>query len=94
MPIKFAALQDQLLQHVEILKTHYEKKPNKEELKLMYIKAYPKAYHQNFITQGEKLKEMISNSIANYFQVLHREEEEVQPQSASRTESSSRKFSE
>ena len=52
----------------------------------MYMKAYPKAYHQKFISARKNFDEMSEENITQYFQILHREEEETKPKGTLKAE--------
>ena len=79
-----------MLQHTALLESNYEGEPNETERKLMYIRAYPKTYHQKFISNGKIFEQMSEEEITQYFQILHRDEEETKPKSVSKVESTSK----
>ena len=78
-PRDFSLRWRDMLRHTLLLKTHYEEAPDKVKRKLMYMQAYPKAYHHKFMTAGKKFDEMNKEAITQYFQILHKEEEETKP---------------
>ena len=43
----------------------------------MYMQAYPKVYHQKSMKDGKKFDEINEEAIMQYFQILHKEEEET-----------------
>ena len=79
-----------MLRHTTLLNKHYKQEPKEVKRKLMYMQAYPKAYHQRFIAASKKFEEMSKEDITQYFQILHREEEETKPRGTLRTEGKSR----
>ena len=62
-PRDFSLRWSKMLHHKALLKKHYDKEPNKVKTKLMYIRAFPKAYHQNFITNGKNFDQMSKEDI-------------------------------
>ena len=86
----FSAIWNQMFRHTELLERHYKGEPNETERKLMYIRTYPKPYHQKFISHGKIFEQMSKEDITQYFQILNREEEETKPRGTLRTEGNSR----
>ena len=67
----FSLRWNEILWHMALLQKHYEEQPNETKRKLMYMREYPKAYHQNFITNGKNFEHMSEEDITQYFQILH-----------------------
>ena len=47
-PRDFSARWNEMLQHMVLLEKNYKGHPNEADRKLMYMRAYPKSYHQKF----------------------------------------------
>ena len=50
------------------------------------MRAFTKAYHQRFISHGKVFNHMNEEEITQFFQILHREEEETKPKGTSKAE--------
>ena len=50
----------------------------------MYMRAFPMAYHQKFISHGKIFDQMNKEEITQFFQILHREEEKRNPKAPQR----------
>ena len=54
----FTGIWDEILWHTLFLETNYKGNLDESDRKLMYIRVYPKAYHQKCIAQGKIFKQM------------------------------------
>ena len=89
-PRDFSLQWRDMLRHTLLLETHYEEIPSKVKQKLMYMRAYPKVYHHKFMKDGKKFDEMNKEAITQYFQILHKEEEETKSRGPPKAEGSAR----
>ena len=85
-PRDFSLQWRDMLRHTLLLERYYEEEPGEVKRKLMYMGAYPKAYHHKFMKDSKKFDEMNKEAITQYFQIPHREKEETKPKGTSRAE--------
>ena len=85
-PRDFSLRWNEILRHMTLLERHYEEVPDKVKQKLMYMQAYPKVHHRKFMKDGKKFDEMNEEAITQYFQILHKEEEETKSRGTPKAE--------